>query len=154
MTNALIVAIYAMACAAVGLALAAFGGLPLTIAALAGVVGFLFLSQVHAAFIRRRARRESERQIAGLKKSAKEFRATLQGYFLPASMLGMVGYLCKGLWAPAVTHYYLIALPATLPAILLGRAVNHRLRGDAFEKYIYSGLIAIVAVLLVQAMMI
>ena len=77
MTNALIVAIYAMACAAVGLALAAFGGLPLTIAALAGVVGFLFLSQVHAAFIRRRARRESERQIAGLKKSAKEFRAAL-----------------------------------------------------------------------------
>ncbi|HEX4533632.1 MAG TPA: EAL domain-containing protein, partial [Rhizomicrobium sp.] len=77
MTNALIVAIYAMACAAVALALAAFGSLPLPIAALTGIVGFLFLSQIHAAFLRRRVRRDSERQIAGLKKNAKEFRAAL-----------------------------------------------------------------------------
>ena len=62
--------------------------------------------------------------------SAQHFRATLQGYFLPASVLGMAGYWLKGLWVPTVTHDYLISLPATIPAILLGRTVNHRLTGS------------------------
>jgi uncharacterized membrane protein YfcA len=84
--------------------------------------------------------------------SAKEFRATLQGYFLPASILGMAGYWWKGLWVPAVTHYYFVSLPAMVPAILLGKAVNHRLHGDAFLKYVYAGLAAIGAILLVQAL--
>jgi hypothetical protein len=83
--------------------------------------------------------------------SAQHFRATLQGYFLPASILGMAGYWAKGLWIPAVTHYYLISLPATLPAIFLGRVVNHRLHGRSFFKYVYAGLCAIGAVLLFQA---
>ncbi len=85
--------------------------------------------------------------------SAQQFRATLQGYFLPASVLGMVGYWVKGLWVPAVTHYYLISLPAMIPAILLGKVVNHRLHGDAFLKYIYCALAVIGVVLLVQAAM-
>ncbi|MGA2370881.1 MAG: sulfite exporter TauE/SafE family protein [Candidatus Korobacteraceae bacterium] len=83
--------------------------------------------------------------------SAKQFRATLQGYFLPASLLGMAGYWWKGLWVPAVSHYYLLSLPAMLPAILLGKVVNHCLHGEAFLKYIYAGLAAIGAVLLLQA---
>jgi len=83
--------------------------------------------------------------------SAQQFRATLQGYFLPASLLGMAGYWAKGLWIPAVTHYYLLSLPAALPAILLGRIANHRLGGDRFLKVIYSGLAGIGAVLLAQA---
>jgi uncharacterized membrane protein YfcA len=64
--------------------------------------------------------------------SPQHFRATLQGYFLPASIATMAGYWLSGLWIPTVTHYYLISLPAALPAILLGRVLNHRLRGDAF----------------------
>lgn len=83
--------------------------------------------------------------------SAREFRATLQGYFFPASVLGMAGYWLKGLWTPAVTHYYLISLPVTIPAILLGRMVNHRLHGESFLKYVYSGLLAVGAILFVQA---
>jgi hypothetical protein len=83
--------------------------------------------------------------------SAQHFRATLQAYFLPASVLGMAGYWLKGLWVPAVTHYYLLSLPATLPAILLGRALNHRMHGEAFLKYVYAGLALIGAVLLFQA---
>jgi uncharacterized membrane protein YfcA len=83
--------------------------------------------------------------------SAQHFRATLQGYFLPASVLGMAGYWFKGLWVPAVTHYYLISLPVALPAILLGRVLNHRMHGEAFLKYIYSGLALIGVVLLIQA---
>lgn len=83
--------------------------------------------------------------------SAQHFRATLQGYFLPASLVGMGGYWLAGLWVPAVTHYYLISLPAMLPAILLGRITNRRLDGEAFLKCVYFGLAGIGALLIAQA---
>jgi hypothetical protein len=47
--------------------------------------------------------------------SPQHFRATLQGYFLPASVVAMVGYWFAGLWVPAVSHYYLMSLPVALP---------------------------------------
>jgi hypothetical protein len=84
--------------------------------------------------------------------SPQHFRATLQGYFLPASVVAMVGYWYAGLWVPAVTHYYLLSLPVVVPTIFLGRAVNHRLRGDAFLKYVYAGLVCVGTVLLIQAL--
>lgn len=83
--------------------------------------------------------------------SAQHFRATLQGYFLPASVLGMAGYWVAGLWTPAVTHYYLVSLPAAVPAIFLGRMLNRRLDGDVFLKYVYVGLAGIGLLLIVQA---
>ncbi len=83
--------------------------------------------------------------------SAQHFRATLQGYFLPASAIGMAGYWLAGLWIAEVTRYYLLSLIVVIPAILLGRAVNHRLRGDAFLKFVHAGLVLIGATLLVQA---
>jgi len=45
------------------------------------------------------------------------FRATLQGYFLPASILGMGGYAAAGLWTLPVNRYYLLSLPGVLLAI-------------------------------------
>jgi uncharacterized membrane protein YfcA len=84
--------------------------------------------------------------------SAQHFRATLQGYFLPASVLGMAGYWVTGLWVPAVTHYYLLSLPVMLPAVLLGRVINHRLQAETFLRYVYLGLGGIGAILLIQAM--
>jgi uncharacterized membrane protein YfcA len=83
--------------------------------------------------------------------SPQHFRATLQGYFLPASIIGMGGYWLAGLWIPAVTHYFLLCLPVLLPAIWLGRVVNHRLHGDAFLRYVYVGLAGIGVVLLAQS---
>jgi uncharacterized membrane protein YfcA len=83
--------------------------------------------------------------------SAQHFRATLQGYFLPASLIGLAGYWLAGLWVSAVTHYYLLSLPSVLPAILLGRVLNHRLRGDAFLRYVHFGLLITGAVLFLQA---
>jgi len=83
--------------------------------------------------------------------SAQQFRATLQGYFLPASILGMAGYLAAGLWVPAVTRYYLVSLPVVLPAIFLGRVVNHRLKGDVFLKLVYCGLMGTGLLLLIQS---
>jgi len=83
--------------------------------------------------------------------SAQHFRATLQGYFLPASIMGMASYWAGGLWTRAVTHYFLLCLPVLFPAIWLGRVVNHRLHGDGFLRYVYLGLMAIGVLLLVQS---
>ena len=64
--------------------------------------------------------------------SPERFRATLQGYFLPASLVGMVGYWVAGLWVPAVTRYYLTSLPVVLAATVLGRVLNRRMDGRRF----------------------
>jgi uncharacterized membrane protein YfcA len=79
------------------------------------------------------------------------FRATLQGYFLPASIVGMCGYLMAGLWVSAVTEYYLLSLPLAVVAIVLGRMANRRIRVDAFVHYVHVGLIAIGLLLLAQS---
>jgi uncharacterized membrane protein YfcA len=81
------------------------------------------------------------------------FRATLQGYFLPASVAGMVGYAFAGLWTPAVNRFYLVSLPGVVIAIFLGRTLNRRLRGRQFISYVYLGLAAIGLILLLQAIM-
>ncbi len=82
--------------------------------------------------------------------SPEHFRATLQGYFLPASVLGMLGYWLAGLWTVSVTHYFLLSLPGLLPAILLGRILNRRLHGAAFLRLVYVGVAVSGVVLLIQ----
>lgn len=81
-----------------------------------------------------------------------QFRATLQGYFLPASLFGLAGYWAAGLWTQQVTHYYLLSLPAALLAIGLGRAINRRLDAGRFLLYVHAGLIVSGVVLVVQAL--
>jgi uncharacterized protein len=83
--------------------------------------------------------------------SPQQFRATLQAYFLPASLLGMIGYWSAGLWTRTVTREFLLSLPVMLPAVLLGRAINRRFSGDTFLKYVYGGLVLIGGVLFVEA---
>jgi uncharacterized protein len=84
--------------------------------------------------------------------SPQHFRATLQGYFLPASLLGLIGYVVVGLWLPEITRYLLLSLPGVVIAILIGRAINRRMRGDRFFRYVYVGLVAIGGVLIVQSL--
>jgi uncharacterized membrane protein YfcA len=83
--------------------------------------------------------------------SPQHFRATLQGYFLPASIVGLIGYIMLGLWTATVTRYFLLSLPGALIAIVIGRALNHRLSGNTFLRFVYVGLIAIGLVLVVQS---
>jgi hypothetical protein len=75
--------------------------------------------------------------------SPAQFRATLQAYFLPVSLLGLAGYGAQGLLDHTVLIDFLYCLPAILPAILIGRYLNRRLKGQAFYKYIYWGLMII-----------
>ena len=84
--------------------------------------------------------------------TAKHFRATLQAYFLPVGVIGMLGFWYNDLWNATVNYYFLIALPVIIPAIILGRFINKRLKENTFLKYIYVGLIAVGMVLLGQVM--
>lgn len=79
------------------------------------------------------------------------FRATLQGYFLPASLMALAGYALAGLWKPVVTRYYLMSLPVVILAIFLGRAANGRMDGQTFLRVVHGGLIAVGLLLLWQA---
>jgi uncharacterized membrane protein YfcA len=80
--------------------------------------------------------------------SAKHFRATLQAYFLPASLFGIAGYAFRGLLGWPVLRLFLFSLPAVIPAIFLGRYFNHRLHGASFFKYVYWGLVVIGSLLI------
>jgi len=82
-----------------------------------------------------------------------QFRATLQSYFLLASVLGLVGYWIAGLWTPAVTRYYVTSLPTVLLAIVLSRWINRRLDGAAFLGYVHAFLIAVGATLVAQSLL-
>jgi uncharacterized membrane protein YfcA len=83
--------------------------------------------------------------------SPQQFRATLQGYFLPVSVVGLMGYAYIGLWDGAITRYFLWSLPGVAAATLIGRSINERLRGTWFIRSVYAGLLIIGAVLLIQA---
>ena len=82
--------------------------------------------------------------------SAAHFRATLQAYFLPASAIGMVGYVLKGLVTAEVLSYFLMTVPAVIPAVWLGRYCNHRLKNDSFFNYLYVALLLIGCFLIVN----
>jgi uncharacterized membrane protein YfcA len=83
--------------------------------------------------------------------SPAHFRATLQGYFLPASVMGMAGYWAAGLWTRRVTHDFLLSLPVILLAILLGDGVHRRLDTARFHTIVHISLVAVGTVLLLQA---
>jgi uncharacterized membrane protein YfcA len=78
-----------------------------------------------------------------------QFRATLQGYFLIASMVGMAGYAATGLWTRTVSNYFLLSLPLALIAVFLGHAIHRRLSSSRFLVCVNVGL-AVIGVLLLK----
>ncbi|HEY2744779.1 MAG TPA: sulfite exporter TauE/SafE family protein [Polyangia bacterium] len=83
---------------------------------------------------------------------AARFRATLQAYFLPASMIGMAGYWMAGLWSPTVSEDFLLVLPAIAVGVVAGRMINRRLAGRSFSRWVHGGLIVTSVALLAQAL--
>ena len=69
------------------------------------------------------------------------FRATLQGYFLPAGLTIVVSHGLAGLWTARVVRLYLFALPAIALAVLLGGLVNKRVSGTQFNRLVYGCLV-------------
>jgi uncharacterized membrane protein YfcA len=56
------------------------------------------------------------------------------------------------LWTAEVTHDFFIALFAAIPAIFIGRWLNHRMRGEAFLRYVHGLVVVVGIVLLIQAL--
>ncbi|GAA4084356.1 hypothetical protein GCM10022392_01320 [Mucilaginibacter panaciglaebae] len=84
--------------------------------------------------------------------SAQHFRATLQAYFLVASLTGVIGYWISGLLNQTLFNYYLWSLPAVVPAVLIGRKANTMIQdGDRFFKYSYIILAALGMLLILNA---
>lgn len=84
--------------------------------------------------------------------SALQFRATLQGYFLLAGSLVLVGHWYKGLWTEAVLWHYVLCLPLTLLAVVLGFVLNRRIPPHRFQRFIHMALICIAFSLLVNVL--
>lgn len=84
--------------------------------------------------------------------SAKHFRATLQAYFLPVSLVSVLGYYAKGFITTEVSTYFVISLLTAVPAIFLGRYLNHRLKSGSFYKYVYSGLVVVGIILILSTL--
>jgi len=83
--------------------------------------------------------------------SPQQFRATLQGYFLVASVAGLIGYAVVGLWRSEVTRYFVLCVPGVCVGVVVGRLLNRRLGGAGFFRIVYVGLIAIGVALVTQA---
>jgi hypothetical protein len=84
--------------------------------------------------------------------SPRYFRATLQGYFLPASAVILCGYWLAGLWTWRVNRYYLLSLPLVAAATFAGRLINRRMHPQRFLACVHAGLIAVGVLLLAQAL--
>jgi uncharacterized membrane protein YfcA len=83
--------------------------------------------------------------------SPQQFRATLQGYFLPASLAGLAGYAVVGLVTTGVWRYFVWSLPGVAVATVIGRALNRRMPADRFTRAVYAGLVVVGLILLAQA---
>ena len=81
------------------------------------------------------------------------FRATLQSYFLPSSVMIAAGHAIAGLWNREVLLYTGIALPATLAGVLLGGRLATRLRAERFDLTISILLVVLGVVLLAQTVL-
>jgi uncharacterized membrane protein YfcA len=77
------------------------------------------------------------------------FRATLQGYFVPAGLLIWIGHALAGLWTRRVLTLYVLALPLLLVTIPLGSRLHRRIPAQRFEQALYVLLIGLGGLLLV-----
>lgn len=82
----------------------------------------------------------------------RQFRATLQAYFLPASLAGVIGYGASGLLTTTVWRDLAWCAPGTIVALVIGRALNRRLETRTFVRWVHGGLIAIALGLVAQSL--
>lgn len=82
--------------------------------------------------------------------SSQHFRATLQGIFFPTGMIITISHGISGLWTGFVITTYIYALPAIIFAFYLGNKIHHKLNEDEFKKIIYSFILIIGIVLIIN----
>ena len=83
-----------------------------------------------------------------------QFRATLQGYFLPTGLFIMAGHALSGLWTREVLTGYLYSLPAILLAFLAGMVARTKISPDRFYVWVYMLLIVLGGYLLLDSLLV
>lgn len=78
------------------------------------------------------------------------FRATLQGYFLPTGSMIALGHCLGGFWTKTVLVNYLISLPIILIAIFAGGRLNCKIPKGKFDNYVYLCLVILGIILLID----
>ena len=68
--------------------------------------------------------------------SAEVFRATLQGFFVPTTLVLLFCHWQAGLWTRQVGINFLLALPFILLTIPLGKYLNRHLGKGRFDRYV------------------
>lgn len=79
--------------------------------------------------------------------SPQEFRATLQGYFFPVTLMITVMQGMAGMWTPEIIGLYLLSIPSTLLAIALGAWLNRTLPVQSFQALL-SGLVMLLGLMM------
>ena len=79
-----------------------------------------------------------------------EFRATLQGYFLPTGTAILIGQGIAGLWSAPVLKAYLLSLPLIVLAVLAGSALAKKIRPSRFNQAVHVLMLAAGTVLLLK----
>jgi uncharacterized membrane protein YfcA len=85
--------------------------------------------------------------------SSQHFRATLQGIFFPTGMIITISHGISGLWTGFVITTYIYALPGIIFAFFLGNKIHHKLNEDEFKKIIYSFILIIGIVLIINTIL-
>lgn len=80
-----------------------------------------------------------------------DFRATLQGYFLPTGLFIALGHGAAGLWSADVLRLFLYNLPFVLLAIYLGGQINRAIPPGKFDRAVYVALVVMGAMLVVKS---
>jgi len=73
--------------------------------------------------------------------SPENFRATLQGYFLPTGFTVLISHGLAGLWTPTVLRLYLYALPVIVVGVIVGEIVNRKFSVERFYNIVYVVLV-------------
>lgn len=71
-----------------------------------------------------------------------QFRGTLQGFFLPSSVMICATHAGFGLWTREVLLLFALAIPVIVLASIVGRRLSRRLSRIGFERliYVFSGI--------------
>ncbi len=80
-----------------------------------------------------------------------QFRATLQGYFLPVGIAAVLAHALNGRYNAVILTWFVWSLPVVLTSMWIGEHLHRRVRGRDFARLVYGILIAIGLVLLWSA---
>ena len=81
--------------------------------------------------------------------SPEQFRATVQGYFLPSALMVCAGHAAAGLWSSEVFKLAALAAPVVLIANFIGIWLARRIPAERFTHLLYVVLTALGALMFV-----